>query len=227
MRIQPRLESETDLAARDRVQDALAVGIVAAHDRDGVGPSAARKYLGEQSQLGREIVLDCPVIVEMVAAEVGEQAGAKVQMIGAPFRNSDRRDFRRRHPHALALHLAQRRLDIERLRRGEAAVHLAPADKGSDRADNSGGTARGLEHRLQQVGGGGFSAGAGNPDQIDSLARRPEKARGGRALRTMVTAGRAAPASPPLTTTARAPRLNASSMLARLRSGARANEKNR
>ena len=157
------------------------IRIVAAHDRDRVCAVAARQYLGEQPQLGREVVFHGRVIVEMVAAEVGEHARAETERIDAPFRDSNRRHFRRRVTHALALHLRQRRFEIDRLRRRQSAVDFLAPDENSNRADNSRRHPGRLEDRREDIAGRGLAAGAGDADQIDALARRAEKTRRGRA----------------------------------------------
>ena len=181
MHVERSIHSETYFRSFHRVEHAPAERIVAAHDRDSVRALAARQYLGEQPQLRREVIFDRLVIVQMVAAKVGEHAGAEVERIDAPFGDSDRRHFRRRVTHALALHLRQRGLEVERLGRRQSAVDFFAADEDSDGADDSGGHSGRLENRRQDVAGRGLAAGAGDADQIDALARRSEETRGGRA----------------------------------------------
>ena len=181
MHVECVIHSETYFRSLHRVEHAPAVRIVAAHDRDRVRALAARQYLGEQPQLRREVVFHRRVIVEMVAAEVGEHAGAEAERIDAPFGDSNRRHLRRRMTHALALHLRERGFEIDRLRRRQSAVNFPGPDENSDRADNSRGHPGRLEDRREDVAGRGLAAGPGDADQIDALARRAEKPRRGRA----------------------------------------------
>ena len=121
----------------DRLEHAPPVRIVAAHHRDRVGALASRQNLGEQPQLRGEVVFHVAVIVEMVAAEVGEHARAEVERVDAPFCDSNRRDLGRRVTHPLALHLRERRFEIDRFGRRQSADRFLAPYKNSDGADNS------------------------------------------------------------------------------------------
>src|SRR5690349_20240 len=102
------------------------------------------------------------MIIEMVAAQIGEDAGAETQLIDAPFRESDGRDFRRRGVYPSLLHSHERSLKVERLRCGKSTINFAPVKETANRADDAARTASRLENRGQQIAGGGLAAGAGD-----------------------------------------------------------------
>src|ERR1022692_3835453 len=114
MNVERAIEAKSDLAHSGGVEDAASEGIVAVDHRDAIGIRTLRQDFREQPQLRREVILDAAVIIEMVASQVGEEAGAKVQRIDAPLRNADRGDFGERVAQTLLVHSGKSGFDIPR-----------------------------------------------------------------------------------------------------------------
>src|SRR5215469_17706208 len=139
MSVERAIEAETDLVGLDRVENPLAVRIVAAHDRDRIGAFALRQNIFEKPELRREVILHRAVIIEMVTAEIGEDAGAEAELIDTALGQSYRRNFRGDVADSRALHLGERRFEIDRLGRGEAVIQCAALREDPDRSNYSGG----------------------------------------------------------------------------------------
>src|ERR1700730_13113242 len=93
MNVERVVEAERDLAHFRFRENSLSIWIVAIHNSDRIAMRAPGKNLGEQPQLGGEIILDASVIVEMIASEVGEKARAEIQRIDTALGDTDRGNF--------------------------------------------------------------------------------------------------------------------------------------
>ena len=103
-------------------------------DRNSVG----REQLGEEAQLGREIGLDRRVIVEMIAAEVGEGGGLQPDAVEPVLVEAVRGGLEGQMRDALGRELRQRRVQRHRIGRGERAVDAAVGLDEADGADGGG-----------------------------------------------------------------------------------------
>ncbi len=137
-----------------------------------------RQNFGEQPQLGSEVIFDVAMIVEMIAAEIGEEAGAEVERIDAALGDPDRGNFGECVTHALALHLREAGFEINRLRAssGRDKFFRSPHEN-SDGAEDPRGTPRGLENRAQKYVVVVLPLVPVIPMRFDAGAGRAEKAR--------------------------------------------------
>src|SRR5262249_13397952 len=90
------------------------------------------------AKLGGEIGLQRRVIVEMVAAEIGETAGRHAHAIEATLIEPVRGGFDGEMRHAFARELIERAVERDRVRRGERAIDFALRRHEPDRADAGG-----------------------------------------------------------------------------------------
>src|SRR5439155_24878437 len=79
----------------------------------------------EQPQLGGKISVERRMIIEMIAAEIGEAAGRNANAVEAALIESMRGGFDGEMRHALARELSERAVQLNRIRGGERAVDLA------------------------------------------------------------------------------------------------------
>ena len=152
----------------------------------------------EQAGLGLEVRLHRAVVVEVVAAEVGEHGHGEAGAVDPVQVEGVRRDLHGHDLDPVVAPAGQGALQVGGLRGGpgarEGAEHLGPA-------------ARGLGDVAQEVGGGGLAVGAGHPDDRRApgtgagRTRRPPAPwrRGCRAPAAGAPAGRggARPGAPP------------------------------
>ena len=158
-------------------------------DRVGDGPSSRRDHveaativhvdhrdgaLGqqlEQPPLRGEVRLHVAVEIEVVARQVGEDAGGKSQPVDAAERERVRRDFHHTRAAAFDQHLAQHALQLGRFGRRARRVELALVDAIADRADATARHAGGFENRRQHVRGRRLAVRARDADEEQLLAR--------------------------------------------------------
>ncbi len=91
------------------------------------GGAARLHEIGEQPQLGGEIGLERRVIVEMIAAEIGEAAGRDAHAVEPVLVEAVRGRLDREMRHAVAGEFVERAMQRDRIGRGQRAVDLAPA----------------------------------------------------------------------------------------------------
>ena len=134
---------------------------------------------GEEAPLGREVVLDVGVVVEVVAGEVGEQGRREARAGHAPLHQRVRGDLHGAGRVARVAHPGEQQLEVDRVGRGVVHRLHRPADPGLDRADQAAAVAGRLEHRAQQERRGGLAVGAGDADDGQRLGGAPGERRGG------------------------------------------------
>ena len=170
----------------DRDVDSVAAGVRDHLDRCGIEEQAAvgvvdvdhthdRATRLEQQRLGPEVLLDRPVEVEVIAAEVREHGGVERRAVDAVHRQRVRRDLHHDGAVAVAQHRREAGLQLGRLRRRERA---------RQRADHARRVAGGTQDRCDERAGRGLAAGAGDADDperrrrvaVDGRRDRPEGA---------------------------------------------------
>ena len=135
-------------------------------------PTPPSRQQLEQPPLGGEVLLHVAVEVEVVARQVGEDAGGEAQVVDAPQRQRVRRHLHHAGAAAVGHHLAQHPLQLGRFRRRpRSRLDLAIADAVADRADAPAADAGRLEDRRQQVRGRRLAVGAGDADERQLVAR--------------------------------------------------------
>src|SRR5262245_16836900 len=105
------------------------------------GRAAGLDQIGEQAQLGGEISLQRRVIIEMVAAEIGEAAGRHAHAVEAALIESMRGRFDGEMRHAFTHELIKRAMQRDGIRRRERAIDFALRRYEPDRTDAGGGMA--------------------------------------------------------------------------------------
>ena len=135
----------------------------------------------EEPRLRSEVVLDARVIVEVVAAEVGEARRAQPHPVEPPLRQAVGGRLHRRVGHAGRRHLRQQAVERDGLGRGVAqgrgvgALHPGGAEVGGGQA-----------HRLPDLAGegghGGLAVGAGDGGHHLGLGAEPQRRRAGQRL---------------------------------------------
>ncbi len=96
---------------------------------DDHGRTARNDQVGEQPQLGGQIGFERRMIVEMIAAEIGERAGRDPHAIEPALVEAVRRGFHRQMRHALARQFVERAMQRHRIGRGERAVDFVASAK--------------------------------------------------------------------------------------------------
>ena len=151
------------------------------------GGAVLRQQLGEQAQLGGEIGLHVGMVVEVVAAEVGEGRRNQAHAVEAVLVEPVRGGFESKVRDALRCQLRQRPVQRDRIGRGERAVHAAVGLDEADGAERCGLAAERGEDLAGEVGDRGLAAGAGDGDDGVGLraeeARRHQRERAARLLR--------------------------------------------
>jgi len=112
------------------------------------GKSTGAKTAKEK-RLGLFVGLHRSVVVEMVAAEIGEDGPRKFNFRGAPLVERVGTDLQGGGAAAVLPHLRQQLLEIERLGRGVAGGHAAAAGVVGDRAKQTAPKPASLEERLK------------------------------------------------------------------------------
>ena len=112
--------------------------------------------------------------VEVVLGQVGEDRGREVDRVGAAQLERVRGDLHRAGPVAAVEHLAERPLQVDRLRRGALHLALDAADHALDGAQQPGLAAVGLQQRPDQERGRRLAVGAGDarPSRASPSDRR-------------------------------------------------------
>ncbi len=131
----------------------------------GVDQGAPRALGGEQGRLGREVVLDVGVEVEVVTAQVEEDGEVEDDPVHAPEHQGVAGDLHGAVGDAPLAHQREQGVQVGRLGRGERGGHVDPVDAGADGAHDPGVAPGGLQRRLEQPGGGGLALGPGHTDQ--------------------------------------------------------------
>ena len=140
-------------------REALPVGVVQVHHpRPGVAG-------GEQLGLGREVVLEIGVEVQVVLGEVGEHGDVVVGTRDPAEREGVAGDLHRRGGDVALGHGGQQGLQVGGFGGGQlAGLHVGP-DPRFHPADQAGDVPGHPQPGLGQVARGGLAAGPGHPDQ--------------------------------------------------------------
>jgi hypothetical protein len=96
-------------------------------------PTAPSGRISNSRPLGREVRLHVAVEVEVIAGQVGEDAGGEAQLVRAAQRERVRRDLHHARAAAFLQHVAQHLLQLGRFGRRPRRVELARADAVADR----------------------------------------------------------------------------------------------
>ena len=153
--------------------------------------------------------------VEVVLREVGEHRRGDVDPVRAACSSSACEEISIAHATSPRVeHLAERALEVDRLRRRAHDRPLLAADDRLDRAEQPARRARALEQRAGEERGRGLAVGAGDPGDAQRRRRIAVEARRGDApsppaRRSTTTSGTPSP-SGRCTTSAAAPRATAS-----------------
>ena len=161
----------------------------------------------EQRPLGRVVLVDGVVVVEVVAGEVGEQGRREARARRPPLGERVGGHLHRARRVAGVPHPGQQRLQLER-RRGwcAAAAPPRPPTRASIVPISPQRSPGRLEHRADQVGRRGLAVGAGDADDVEVASDGwPASAAAASAMPTRVSAttawgtasSSAAPPSPP------------------------------
>ena len=165
---------------RDEIRGAAIVGVD--HADRAVGEDL------EQPAFRGEVRFHVAVEVEVIARQVGEDAGRESQVVDAAQRQRVRRHFHDAGAAALLQHLPQHLLHVGRLRRGARGIELARADAIADRADAAALDTRGFEDRREHVRRRRLSVRAGDADEgevFTGVAEERGRERGERPARAV------------------------------------------
>ncbi len=147
--------------------DAGGIGAVGVdHRRRALG-----QELGEQPHLGGEIVLDHRMVVHVIAAEIGEGRRLQAHAVEAMLVEPVARRLQRGMGDAVEDEVVQRRMQLDRIGRGQAAIDRAMRADDTDRSDRGGGMAGGGEDLPGENGDGGLAGRAGHRDELFRLQR--------------------------------------------------------
>ena len=149
----------------DHLRRVLGVGIDDGH-------AVGRQQLGEQPQLGGEIGLHARVIVEVVAAEIGEGRRLQPHAVEPVLVEAVRGGLEGQVRDALGRQLRQRLVQGHGIGRGQRAVDAAVGLDQADGAERGGLVAERGEDLAREVGDRGLAAGAGDGDDGRGLRRR-------------------------------------------------------
>ena len=119
---------------------------------------------GEEPRLGREVVLDRAVVVEVVAAQIGEGGGPEPASVHPVLGQAVRRDLDRGRVRAAVGRLGQGPLQVAGLGGGQRAGEGADLDSVSPRASHE---ARDQPHRR------GLAVGSRDADDVQAAGRMP------------------------------------------------------
>ena len=141
----------------------------------------SRRRAGEELALRGEVVLHRLVEVEVVLAEVREHERVEANTVEAVEHRRVGRRFEGDAAVAGVEHLAERALEVDRLRRrADDWAHLA-TDAALDRAEKARPPAGGLQHGVQEVRGRRLPARSRDARNLELARRLPEeRIRGGR-----------------------------------------------
>ncbi len=159
----------------------MAVGqqIVFHRDRDGVRqlrqPAAACFVIGvnnrfadlmfrEQQPFRRLVARHIAVVVKVIAAEIGKHGGGERQRRNAMLHQTMRGNLHRRHGRALPYQRIEHLLHINRRSGGVFRRHQTTIKAVADGPHHRAGFAQQARPLRQQLGGGGFTVGAGHAD---------------------------------------------------------------
>src|SRR5262245_58402972 len=112
-------EQPKGAASRCRRDDSGALVIGRDHGR-----AAGLDQLREQAQLGGKVILQCRMIIEMIAAEIRKAAGRDTHAVETALIEPMRRRFDRKVRHAFAGELIEAAVQCNRVWRCERAVDL-------------------------------------------------------------------------------------------------------
>ncbi len=124
----------------------------------------------EEPELGREIGLDGRVIVEVVAAEIGEGGSREAHAVEPPLVEPVRGRLHGKVRHALAGEAVERLVQGDRIRRGQRAVVGTRRRDHADGAEARRLVAAGREELAREFGDGALAARARDGDDRAGLA---------------------------------------------------------
>ena len=106
------------------------------------GALAGLEQALEQLQLGREIGFHRGVIIEMVAREIGEGAGAEADAVEPMLDDAMRGGLERKMRDAATAEFVERLVQCDRIRRRQRAIVRSAGRDDAERAERGGGDAR-------------------------------------------------------------------------------------
>ncbi len=118
---------------------------------------------GEQARLCRPVRRHRPVVIEVIAGQIGEQRDVELDAVDATLVERMRRDLHRDRARAGVAHLRERRMDERGIRR-RVRRGLQRADEAvAERADDPGAPAARVEALRDPVRARSLAVGAGDP----------------------------------------------------------------
>ena len=126
----------------------------------------------EQARLGLGVGFHGAVVVEVVAAQVGEDRDVELRTIDPPLVEPDRGHLHRRRHRPLVAEAGEPALQLERVGRGVEALLERIGEAAAERADDAAGLAEIAERTREHLRDGGLAVGAGDARQPQRL-RRP------------------------------------------------------
>ena len=133
----------------------------------------------EELHLRLEILLHRAVVVEMVLREVREDGGGKRQAMSAMLIERVGGDLHGAGTAAIAAHLGEQALNLQRLRRGVRGRHLLAAEIIKNGAKQSAAHLAEVHQMMREEGGGRFAIRAGDADERHVFRRMAVQGRGG------------------------------------------------
>jgi hypothetical protein len=125
----------------------------------------------EEPSLGPVVLLDGPVVVEMVLGEVREHRADEPDAAHPVLIESVRRDLHGHRAHSAVQHSGEETMDVGGFRGGSLDRNGNAVHPGSGGADDPRHQPRRPEHFLQDVGGRGLPVGAGDADKSHLFGR--------------------------------------------------------
>ena len=158
------------LRRRDHLVGMLVIG-------DDHGGAARLHQIAEQPELGGEVGFERRMIVEMIAADIGEGAGGDAHAVEPKLIEAVRGRLQHQMRDVVAGEFVERAMQRDRIGRGQRAVDLAPGRHQPDGADAGRRLAGRFPDLARERRDRGLAAGAG--DGRDGVGLVLEEARGG------------------------------------------------
>ncbi len=135
----------------------------------------------KQRRLAGTVSRHVGVIVEMVAAEIGEHQHVELHAIDTPLINADRRHFHRHRLRTRSDEVCQQRLQAHRIRRGVGTRRQRAGKAVAQSADQRTAATHCFQSLCQHLGDAGLAIGAGHADRQQLPRRLMEDGRSQRA----------------------------------------------
>ena len=135
---------------------------------------------GVEQPFRRFVVLHIAMVIQVIAAQVGEDRGGKLERRDAVLHQAVGRDFHRRHRRAFSHQACEHVLDINGRTGGVFRRDHFPQQAVAYGAHHRAGFAQQLAPLRNQLRGGGFAVSAGHANQMQAFGRLMVKTPGQR-----------------------------------------------